>query len=64
VLEWRGAVGGGVWGSMGWRRKWIGGVALRLAGVGTGWWSRSGRGTQRVSSEVADTLSAKLAHGD
>jgi hypothetical protein len=48
----------------GWRRKGIGGVALRSAGVGTGWWSCSGRGTLRVVAEVADTLSAKSAHGD
>jgi hypothetical protein len=48
----------------GWRCKGIGGVASCSAGVGTGWWSRSGRGTLRVLAEVADTLSAKSAHGD
>jgi hypothetical protein len=48
----------------GWRRKGIGGVASRSVGVGIGWWSRSGRGTLRMSAEVANTLSAKSAHGD
>jgi hypothetical protein len=50
----------------GWRRKGIEGVAscsTSVVGVGTGWWSRSGRGTLRVSAEVADTLNAKSAHG-
>jgi hypothetical protein len=48
----------------GWRRKEIGGVKSCSTDMGTGWWSRSRRGTLRVSAEVADTLSAKSAHGD
>jgi hypothetical protein len=60
--DWRGgaqtARGGG------WRHKGIGGVASCSAGVGTGWWMRSGRGTLRVSAEVADALSAKSSCRD
>jgi hypothetical protein len=68
---------GGAWGSEGWRVAAQGDQTV--AGGGTkgpvGWrrarlvWGLTGgrargRGTRRVSAEVADTLSVKSAHGD
>jgi hypothetical protein len=72
---WGGARGSGDWGLVrrcldgeGWCVAMRGdrrdGGWQRSVGVGIGWWSRSGRGTLRMSAEVANTLSAKSAHGD